>query len=179
MPVRFSTWLEARAPFLFKEVMPVWLTMLASLLAGIAAAFGTYYLAPAINRQYQVDEARSIHISETTKSLNEQIIALSQKVRRLNDSLANKSEDAAEERQDCLDLTTKLQWMLVDLRVVLKGDDDKAAIKKLAEAIEGVTRVLEVAVDDGSEPRLLTAMRTLGERTRDVLDRLYRVASLK
>lgn len=176
---KFGKWCESKAPFLFKESMPVWLTMLASVAAGVAAAFGTYYLAPAINRQYQIDEARNNHIAETTKGLNEEIIGLSQKVRRLNEALVNNDPNVPQIRADSLDLITKLQWMLVDLRVVLKSDADRAAVRRLADAIDGVKQALDKAVDARAQPQLLAAMRTLGNETRDVLDRLYVTASLK
>jgi TolA-binding protein len=176
---RFSGWCRKKAPFLFEEVMPVWLTMLASILAGIAAAYGTYQLAPAINRQYQIDEARTTHVAETTKSLNAEIIELSQKVRRLNEALVNERSNAAEIRGESLDLVTKLQWILVDLKVVLKSDADREAVESLKVAITGVKNALDVSVDARAQPKLLAAMRTLGDETRNVLDRLYVAASLK
>lgn len=179
MPSDMIDWLKSNLPVLFKDAMPVWLTMLATIVTGLLAAIGTYELAPAINRQYQIDEARSIHLTGTTKSLNEQIIALSQKVRRLNDMLVNDPKKALDVRQDCLDLATKLQWMLVDLRVVLKSESDRAAVDRLAVAIGGVREALDVSIDARAQPRLLNAMRTLGEQTTDVLDRLYVASSLK
>lgn len=159
--------------------MPVWLTIVASTFAGVAAAVGTYYIAPAINRQYQVDESRSQHVAKTTESLNQEIIELSQKIRRLNESLVNGSKSAPAIREDCLDLVTKLQWMLVDLRVVLKSDTDREAVGRLGKAIAAVKTALDRSVDARAQPQLLNAMRALGEQTRDVLDRLYVVASLK
>ncbi|HEX4738679.1 MAG TPA: hypothetical protein VH331_14070 [Allosphingosinicella sp.] len=155
--------------------MPVWLTIVASVAAGV----GVYFVSPAINRHFEVDKARSEHLSHTTNDLNDQIIQLSQKVRRLNDALANDSKDAPVLRQDCLDAVTKLQWMLVDLRVVLKTGADLQAITKLSHAINSVKAALDNAVDRRAVPQLLLAMRQLGEQTRDVLDRLYVAASLK
>lgn len=176
---RINSWLHANCPFLFKDSMPVWLTILASVLAGASAALGTYFIAPAINRQYQVDQARSEHVAKTTSELNSEIITLSQKVRRLNDALVNNNTDSAALRQECLDQVTKLQWMLVDLRVVLKGEADRQAVKRLSTAIDGVKNALDLSVDARAQSALLGAMRELGTQTRDVLDRLYVVASLK
>ncbi len=166
-------------PFLVDDKMPVWFTILASIAAGLIAAAGTYFIAPAVNRQYQVDESRSAHIAKTTESLNEEIIELSQKIRRLNDALVNSPDKVADTREDCLDLITKLQWMLVDLRVVLKTEQDRAAVKKLEVSIDGVKKALDQSVDARAQKQLLLSMRALGEQTRDVLDRLYVTASLK
>jgi hypothetical protein len=179
MPSNVKEWVNDHAPFLLKEGMPVWLTIIASVIAAITAAVGTYYIAPAINRQYKIDEARSTHVADTTQKLNEEIITLSQKVRRLNDSLVNETADAATLRQESLDQITKLQWMLVDLNVILKSEDDRAAVEKLAAAIARVKDALDQSVDARAQPRLLVSMRDLGEATRDVLDRLYGVAALK
>lgn len=179
MLAKFEAWCHAKAPFLVDDKMPVWFTILASIMAGSVAAAGTYFIAPAVNRQYQVDEARSAHIAKTTEGLNEEIIALSQKIRRLNDALVNNPSKAADAREDCLDLVTKLQWMLVDLRVVLKTDQDRAAVKNLEASIDGVKKALDQSIDARAQKQLLLAMRALGEQTRDVLDRLYITASLK
>jgi len=179
MQNRIATWLQAKAPFLFKDNMPVWLTILASIIAAVSAAFGTYLIAPAINRQYQIDEARSVHVSKTTQDLNAEIITLSQKIRRLNDALVNETGEVASIRQDCLDQITKLQWMLVDLNVILKSEDDKNSVRRLSNSIDKVKNALDNSVDADAEPILLNAMRDLGNETRDVLDRLYVAAALK
>lgn len=176
---KIKVWCENHAPFLLKDTMPVWLSILASILAAGSAAYGAYKLAPAINREYQIDEARSSHISRTTDSLNLEIIGLSQKVRRLNDALANNAESATDVRQDCLDLVTKLQWMLVDLNVILKSDKDKKRVGILAEKIDGVKAALDRPLDEKTQDINIEAMKELGEHTAIVLDRLYVASSLK
>lgn len=168
-------WLKRTFPILFEKEMPIWFTIIASCLA----ATGAYYISPAVNRQFQIDETRSAHLARTTEGLNADIILLSTKVRRLNEALVNDSGNIQELRGECLDVVTRLQWKLVDLRVVLRGGDDRAAVDRLARAIAGVKDVLDVAVDKRAEPRLLEAMRDLASETRDVLDRLYAKASLK
>lgn len=179
MPGKILHWLQLRFPFLFEDKMPVWLTIVASVFAGVAAAAGTYLIAPAINRQYQVDEARAAHISRTTLALNSEVIALSQGVRRLNEALVNRQADVPKAKDECLDLVTKLQWMLVDLNVVLKSENDRKALSELSRSIDDVKQALDRSVDASAQPELLRAMRTLGQQTREVLDRLYVAASLK
>lgn len=172
---KFGLWLKAKVPFLFEDKMPVWLSILASILAFVAA----YYIAPSINRQFQLDDARSAHLSSTLEGLNTEMIELSQKVRRLNSALRNEPSAAPQLREEALDLVTKLQWRLVDLRVVLKSPKDRDAVQKLSDALAGVKAALDTAVDADAEPRLLAAMRQLAIQARDVLDRLYAAARLK
>ncbi|WBH18051.1 hypothetical protein [Sphingomonas radiodurans] len=69
--------------------------------------------------------------------------------------------------------------MLVDLRVVLKSEQDRGAVKKLEVSIDGVKNALDQSIDARGQKQLLLSMRALGEQTRDVLDRLYVTASLK
>lgn len=164
-----------RAPVLLEEKMPVWLTILASVTAAVIA----YFVSPYFNRQFQIDDARSAHIASTTQGLNHEIIELSGKIRRLNNAIASKSAAAEDLREDCFDLITQLQWRLIDLRVILVTDEDRASIDKLSNAIEAVRAVLDAQMTPQTENELLVAMRTLGERTEDVLDRLYVKASLK
>ena len=46
-------------PLLFEESMPVWMT----LVIGLIAAVGSYFLAPAINRKLEIDKQRSQHVA--------------------------------------------------------------------------------------------------------------------
>lgn len=170
-----SAWIKRTFPFLFEYQMPIWLTIAAS----IAAAAATYYGAPMINREFSIEATRATHISQTTRRLNDNIIDVSIKVRRLNESLANDSEDIRERRAECLDLVTKLQWMLVDLRVVLVRGEDAAAVDRLAAAISQLQAALNVAIDARAVDSILGAMETLGTQTEDVLSRLYKHANLK
>jgi len=167
--------LGRNCPFLFKETMPVWLTIVVSL----AAAFATYVFAPIYSRQFQIEDVRSAHLKETTSQLNDEIIELSQKVRRFDSSLVNKSTKSGELREDCLDLITKLQWRLVDLRVVLTHDDDGLYVTDLSNSIELLRIKLNGPVTPSYRQDVHNAMGKLGEATSAVLNRLYAKAALQ
>lgn len=175
MASNLSQYLRRRCPVLFEDKMPVWLTILISLSAALAA----YLISPAVNRQFQIDATRSTHVATTTENLNKEIILLSEKIRRLNSALVNEPKAAPAIREDCLDLITQLQWQLVDLRIVLTNADDSAAVNGLASSLTDVKTALDSAVDASAQPKLITAMKGLGEQARDVLNRLYTKASLK
>jgi hypothetical protein len=170
-----SAWLKRTCPFLFEYQMPIWLTIIVSILAATA----TYYGAPLINREFNIEATRAAHISQTTARLNENIIDISIKVRRLNESLENNDNDIRNKRAECLDLVTKLQWMLVDLRVVLSSGDDSASVDRLAESIKNLQTALNRAVDARAIDNILFAMGGLGQQTEEVLSRLYTHANLK
>ncbi|MCW2399670.1 hypothetical protein [Sphingobium sp. B2D3C] len=172
---RFLNWLRSAFPVFFEEKMPVWMTILASL----AAATLTYYFAPMYSRQFQIEDGRSAHLKQTTDQLNSEIIELSQKVRRFDSALVNEKENASDLREDCLDLVTKLQWRLVDLRVILTHPDDEKYVSSLSKAIEALRVKLNAPVTVNYTRDVRTAMGVLGSATAAVLDRLYAKASLQ
>lgn len=175
MPGKLHTWLKANLPVLFDEKMPVWMTIVASLLAAVA----TYYFAPLYSHQFQVEDVRSAHLKETTDHLNEAIIDLSQKVRRFDTALANKDKKALELHEDCLDLITKIQWQLVDLRVVLTSPDDGEYVTRLSNAINVLRNKLNAPVKPTYRSDISVAMGGLAQATMQVLQRLYAKASLQ
>ena len=172
---KFNNWLKAHCPVLFDEKMPVWMTIVASL----AAAVATYVFAPIYTRQFQIEDVRSAHIKQTTDQLNNEIIELSQKVRRFDSALVNKSSKASDLREDCLDLITKLQWRLVDLRVVLTHPEDGKYVTDLSNTIEALRVKLNAPMSDTYRQEVRAAMGKLGAATSAVLNRLYAKASLQ
>jgi len=174
MPGEIGKMIRKYFPFLFAEAMPVWLTIL----TGISVAVGTYLIAPSINRQFELDSARSAQLTKSIDGLNGEIIDLSMKVRRLNSALVNGDSDVPEVRDEALDLVTKLQWRLVDLRVVLKTPEDREAVKRLATKLRAVQAALLTARDAKAQASILIAMRELAVEVRLVLARLYATAKL-
>lgn len=169
-------WLNRHFPFLLEEKMPVWLTLVASLLA----AFATYYFAPNYTRRFQVEDIRSQHLTETTNNLNEEIVILSQNIRRFRTALVrNDMQEAIKLREQCLDDIVKLQWRLVDLRVILTESSDENLVSGLSNALEKLRLALEAPVTPDYQSRIRAAMDELANRTRDVLNRLYGKSSLQ
>ena len=86
-------------PLLFEESMPVWMT----LVIGLIAAVGSYFLAPAINRKLEIDKQRSQHVANAIKSLNENFIELSFGIKRFVSSLSDGKKNSIEVRSACLE----------------------------------------------------------------------------
>jgi hypothetical protein len=168
-------WLKARCPVLFDDKMPVWLTIVASL----AAAGLTYYFAPMFTRQFQIEDVRSAHLKQTTDQLNSEIIELSQKVRRFDSALVNKSKEAASLREDCLDLITKLQWRLVDLKVILSSPSDEVFVTDVSNSLEKLRISLNATPTKSYREGVHAGMAQLAKATANVLNRLYSKASLQ
>lgn len=175
MLAKASAWLRQRAPFLFEEKMPVWLTIAVGFLVGII----TYIATPIVNREFDLDKSRSHQTSKTIEGLNGQIISLSKSVRRLTNSLVNSPEKAPAIREQCLDTITEMQWRLIDLRVVLTDDGDLKEVDRLSTSLKALQDAISSAPDRSAEPRILKAMGMLGHSTEEVLNRLYRKANLK
>lgn len=150
-----------------------------TIVASIAAAVLTYWAAPIYTRQFQVEDVRSAHLKQTTDQLNNEIIELSQKVRRFDSALANKKDSAQELREDALDLVTKLQWRLVDLRVILTHPEDERYITSLSNSVERLRVKLNAPVSPKYREGVRAAMGELGTATTGVLGRLYAKAQLQ
>lgn len=167
--------LEDKLPFLFKDTMPVWLTIVVS----ISAAYATYVFAPAYNRQFVIDEVRSSHLAKTTDQLNADMIELSQSIRRLNSAVVNRSANAIKEREQSLDIITKIQWRLVDVRVILDSSQDRKTVTQHAKNLNGLKLALDSQGDADYLRRVRTSMEALAISSRKVLSQLYRRSSLK
>ncbi|MET3760702.1 hypothetical protein [Sphingomonas sp. UYEF23] len=175
MPNKTHLWLKRHLPVLFDEKMPVWMTIVAS----IAAAVATYYFAPLYSHKFQIEDVRSGHLKQTTDNINDEIIELSQKIRRFDSALANKNKNSSDLHEDCLDLITKLQWRLIDLKVVLTKPDDKSDVSALSDALEGVRIKLNAPVTPRYQADIRSSMGNLAAATRNVLNKLYIKASLQ
>jgi hypothetical protein len=170
-----SAWLKRHFPVLFKEKMPVWLTIVASLCAALA----TYIFVPMYTHDVQLEDTRSAHLKQTTDELNESIIDLSQKVRRFDTAIAIHDKSATALHEDCLDLITKLQWRLVDLRVVLTDPNQEKSVTELSNSLENLRVKLNAPVSPTYLPGIRDGMKRLGNATRNVLNLLYQKASLQ
>lgn len=175
MLVKMTSWLKTNFPVLFDEKMPVWMTIVASILAAVA----TYYFAPSYSHKFQVEDVRSAHLKETTDHLNEGMIELSQKIRRFDTALANHDKKALDLHEDCLDLITKIQWQLVDLKVVLISPADGVYVTNLSNSLKVLRERLNAPVTANYRTDLRAAMSGLGGATIEVLQRLYEKSSLQ
>jgi hypothetical protein len=168
-------WLKRTFPVLFDEKMPVWMTILASL----AAAGLTYFIAPSFNRQFQIADVRSAHLTKATDQINSDMIELSQCIRQFNSSLSRSGNDIVNVREKCLDTLTKIQWRLVDVRVILVAPNDSALVTDYANTLTDLKRSLDAPMSEEYVQNLGHAMAELTKSSQKVLDRLYLRAALK
>lgn len=175
MVTRIKDFFKKHCPVLFEETMPVWLTIFAS----IAAAALTYWFAPIYNRQFQIEDTKSAYLTKATDNLNNDIMDLSLKIRRLNAAIANNDKKMIELREESLDLVTRLQWRLVDLRVILQEGSDKKVVDDLSSSIDRLKRALDRPNDANYALGVKAAMGDLASSTETTLGRLYQKAALK
>jgi hypothetical protein len=175
MLTKIKTTFEAWLPWLFKDTMPVWLTIVVS----ISAAYATYVFAPAYNRQFVIEDVRSSHLTKTTDQLNADMIDLSQSIRRLNGHIVNKSDESIEQREKSLDIITKIQWRLVDIRVILASRKDKKFVTQYAKDLSDLKMALDSPNDANYLLRVRNVMGKLARSSQAVLSRLYYRSSIK
>lgn len=169
-------WLKRKAPWLFDDRMPVWLTIVASILAaGI-----TYVAVPYFTRQSQYEDVRSGHLVATTRLLNEEIISLSQTMRKFDSALLNNELNEAKGlREKALDDLLKLQWRLVDLQVILTSEEDEQYVTSLSNSLDRLRLALNAPNDSKFRPNVQLRMRELAQATRNVLGQLYRKSAIQ
>jgi hypothetical protein len=161
-------------PFLFKESMPVWLT----LLVGIGAVIGTYLLAPAINKKLEISKHRSQHVAESIKHLNENFIKLSCNTRSLISSFVDGSGKTIELRDNCLDTIVGMQWKIVDVKIILKQRDLHLA-EELGRNLNNFKDELLSVKTLQDQDKIISRLEDVSRSIREILDRMYRHAKLK
>jgi hypothetical protein len=167
-------WLKSTFPVLFDSAMPVWLT----LIVGVLAAIGTYFLAPVLNRRIEVDKSKSQHVADSTKSLNENFVDLSCTIRQMISALFENSSYYSEKKESCLDIITVMQWKIVDLKIILRKRDLPLA-DKLAKALTELRHEIQTITAESYQDLLLDKLEQTSSIIVSILDRLYKHAKLK
>ncbi|MFT8588782.1 MAG: hypothetical protein ABF713_07135 [Acetobacter orientalis] len=179
---RFVSFCSKHCPFLLDSTMPVWLTILLSIVAGFTASVGTYFLAPEINAKYQENQTKETHIAESTKSLNDEIIILSQKIRKLIEVLEDdkrSSKEIVKVKGDCLDSITKMQWQIVELSVLITRKEGVDYIKNLSSSIEELREEIIFSKGPSDEEKIIQKMKKIEQNVKGVLNQLYILAKLR
>jgi Na+-transporting NADH:ubiquinone oxidoreductase subunit NqrC len=179
MFTRFKTWLQATFPVLFKDTMPVWLTLVLTLLAAVVTAAGTYWLAPRISQNIELDKTRAARLSSSISDLNQSVVSLATNIRKFNASLGSKRESTNKVREEALDQITALQWKIVDLKVVLAGTDNASMLDKLGEQLTSLKLSIDIAQRPADQEKVLGSMQEVSKTMTEVLNRLYVAADLK
>ena len=136
---------KAALNYVARDEMPIWL----SITLAATAAIGAYFLAPIINEDFEFQKNRSEHVLSTVNDINSDIVSMSTDIRKFNDSLFYQTSDISRTRGSVLDSITKLQWRLIDMRVVINRSDvmDSSSVR-----LEKELEQLRIAVVEAKKP---------------------------
>lgn len=155
--------------------MPVWLSLLLALLAGL----GTYYLAPRITRRLEIGKAKSEHVIGSIKEINRLIVLINKSIRGFIFSFRLDASSTEEKRSEILDGIAEIQWRIVDLKVILSKRNDSLILEELGNKIETLRKEAVSMNSDSNQNDMLNAVGEVSESLKIVLDRLYSEARLK
>lgn len=160
--------------FLSHDKTPLGITLLIT----VGAVLGTYFLTPEINRALQKDNARAEHILKTIDQINEDMISLSENIRRYNFSVQDKHDSSLRSKRDAVyDKIAAMQWRLIDVAVISSSIPERNHLKQFTE---GLT-LLQFAVDDSYHTKKVISKDVLKKMSlagSDVLDDLYKRAGV-
>ena len=170
-------WLKGRPAYLYHLLIndrtPVWVTVVASCIA----AWATYVIAPAINREMQQDNTRATHVLSTISDVNRDMIDLSQKIRRFNNALLNSDKkEIAIRREECLDQITAMQWKLVNVDVIVTHPDHRNNLIAMRGGLDTLRLSVRSSSTADDRSSLQKATMELSVAAYTVLSDLYSVS---
>lgn len=161
--------------YLLKDEMPIWLSILFALAAGV----GTYFIAPLINQEIEYQNNRSQHVSTTVSELNSKVVDLSKGVRRFNESLFYERRDTSEERHVVLDKIVELQWVLIDVdTIIARENSDSRSVEALQNNLDLLYEEVQNAGDPADQENVIKAMAETARGAQSVIVDLYSAAKL-
>lgn len=167
--------IRAFGSYVARDEMPIWL----SLSLAIAAAAGTYFLAPIINENFEFQKNRSAHVMQTVNSINGDFVEITKLTRKYNDNLFYQSSKLSDSRGALLDKVSELQWKLIDMGVVIKrsGASDQCVINLKKSLDLYRVEVLESRTPKDQE-RVISKYLSVADSGRACLTILYDSAKL-
>jgi hypothetical protein len=172
---RLISFLWGWLSFLGKEHMPVWL----SLLLLCITAWGTYELAPKINKRIQLDNTRATYVGTTITSFNTNSVELLKATRRFNSALAT-SRNVQESKGVVLDRITEMQWRLMDVGVIFEDSPaGRAHVSELSSAMRHLGDAVSGARSPSDQQQVLQASGQVAATARETVAALYDEAELR
>lgn len=162
--------------YFLRNEMPIWLSIVLALAAGI----GAYFLAPVINQDIEYENNRVEHVSSTVNSINQRVVDLSKGVRHFNRSLFYGDEKLPESREVVLDQITELQWNLIDVSTILDREQGgSTSVDELKFHLNALYEAVQNASEPEDQEKVIVEARLVAEFSQAMLDDLYYAARLK
>lgn len=171
-------WLKLYNPvrqFLCLKEMPLGI----SLLIFIATAWGTYYLSPNLNDQFEKQKIKSSYIVENLNSFNSLSRDLISQVSLFNNAMLDRRMIDPEVKQAIQTQITQLQWRALELDIIFDDAESVNVIVKYKANLDLLRREIGSVrtVDDVS--RVNAAVEDFADSSFKVIDILAKRGGLK
>lgn len=155
--------------------MPVWL----SLCLVLAAAVGTYYIAPLVNENFEFQKNRSAHVLQTVEKISNSNVELAVLTRKFNDSLFYDKDSLEGDRNALLDKITEYSWLLIDVDVVLsRANAERSCVEGLNGHLDALRKSVIASELPQDQESVLKAASEVTESARNCSVVLYEAAKL-
>jgi hypothetical protein len=159
------------------EKMPVWLTMLSSIVAGATAALVTYHYAPDINAKFEATKASSQYILENLKLLNADTSEVLANIGVYNRTVLRGSAPETELRVQIERRLSALQWRALEYDLIFQGPEAQRVLRRYRLALDSVGAAVDAQPVD--IPRVVASGRELAESSHELMRLLTLKADIR
>jgi hypothetical protein len=171
-------WSSTKA-VLFANSMPVWLSLTMSIIAAIAAFYGTYDLVPKINQELKVQEIRTQYLVENIQAINDDTRIILSSTTILSREVFQNSVVDEEICRKILGKMTELQWSVLNLDVIFVDEPAKDTLRNYRKSLSEFRRSIEKLEEQDDFTDVYDTSHDFSVSAYRTLQTLYRMAGLQ
>lgn len=160
--------------FLTATETPLWFVIVGVL----GSAFGTYLLAPKINREFEKQKVRTEFVIRNLDALNSRTQELVSEISVMNLKISER-EKATENRDKAVRLITELQWKSVELSVILSDAESQRILLDYQTALEDSREALAKVDSPHTALIALEKIRAFAIKSLSVTKRIAELSDIR
>lgn len=161
------------------DKMPVWLTVVFTILAAIGGAGATYWLAPKLNAQFEAAKVKSQYVLENLKLLNGDTANLLADLGEYNRAAIRSGGFDNQLRADINKRLTALQWRAIEYDILFDGAGADQSVKRYRAALEKVRDAVASARQPLDAEKIIGAGEELAVATNAMIKLLSKKADIQ
>lgn len=159
------------------DKMPVWLSLLSSALAGVAAALATYHYAPDLNAKFEATKTSSQYVIENLKLLNADTSELVSSLGVYNRVAIRDGKLDPELRNQIERRISALHWRALEYDILFTSPESKQVLARYRRALDALGAAIDGKQEDVA--RSVSAGRELAEASHELMRLLTKKADIR